>query len=222
MNNENQENRWQAVHAAASHNDWPTLITLLRSGFAIDVRDDQGDSPLYVAARLGRLEAVRKLVQYGASLEAANDSGHTPLMAAVVAENVEVVRFLLGAHASIKASTPGTGQTVLHWALAHPPKSPEAVAAIVRQLVASGANVNEKSRDGTTPLMQAAWFGSDPVLNALLESGADPRMADSRGRNPAQLARERGHATAATLLENFTPQRNQESFGSKLRRWWQG
>lgn len=222
MNDQNQENRWQPVHAAATHHDWPTLLNLLRSGFAIDVRDDQGDSPLYVAARQGRLEAVRKLMQYGASLEAANDSGHTPLMAAVVAENIEVVQLLLRAHASIKASTPGTGQTVLHWAVAHPPKNPVAVATIIRQLVNAGANVNEKSRDGATPLIQAAWFGSEPVLNALLECGADPRLADASGRKPAQLAKERGHHSAAALLENFTPHRHQESFASKLRRWWQG
>jgi ankyrin repeat protein len=216
---------WKNVHAAVSHNDWPTLIALLKSGHSIDAGDEQGDSPLYVACHLGQGEAVKKLVQFGANLEARNDAGHTPLMAAAVSENVEAVEVLLKARANAKAKCSANQQTVLHWALAHPPKDPSKVAAIVRMLLAAGAEVNQKARDGTTPLMQATWFGSEHVIPVLLGCGADPNLGDNRGRNACQLAKERGFSNICQLLESAVAAlktRKKESLSSKLARWWNG
>lgn len=53
---------------------------------------------------------------------------------------------------------------------------------------------------GMTPLMWAAWLGHVPLLQRLLERGADASAQDSRGATALMLAAERGHLEAARLL----------------------
>ncbi len=215
----------QAVHAAASHGDWPGLLSLLKSGESIDARDEDGDAPLHIACRLERVEAVRKLIQMGANVEAANDAGLRPLMAAVLAENLEIVQALIKARANVKAVTTSNGQTVLHWAVAHPPKKTEQVGAIVQALVGAGAEVNGRSRDGTTPLMQAAWFGSEAAVEVLLAAGAKGDLRDERGRSASELARERGFMQVAERIEaavEAAKNVKKESLGARVMRWWRG
>jgi cytohesin len=48
--------------------------------------------------------------------------------------------------------------------------------------------VNARSRSGETPLHYAARAGSARVVKLLLESGADPRAKDARGRTPSYVA----------------------------------
>lgn len=68
-------NQTSGMHAAVEHLDWPTVIAMIRGGQSIDVGDEQGNSPLANACRAGRIEAVRKLIQFGANVEATNDGG---------------------------------------------------------------------------------------------------------------------------------------------------
>jgi len=220
--NAGMENAGPSLHAAVEHLDWSAVVALLKRGQSIDARDEQGNSPLLAACRSGRIEAVRKLIQFGANVEAANDAGHTPLIAAVLAEEAEAVQALLKAGARVTAATGLNAYTVLHWALAKPPRNPEKVAAIVQMLLLAGAGVNHQSRDGTTPLMHAAWYGSERAASVLLERGADPELGDSRGRLALSLARERGHESIGRLLETAIAAKNRKKQGafSKFVRWW--
>jgi uncharacterized protein len=213
----------QELHAAVEHLDWTAVVAMLRSGLSIDAGDEQGNSPLAVACRAGRMEAVRKLIQFGANVEAANDAGHTPLNWAVLAEEPEAVQALLKAHARVNTVTGVNAYTVLHWALAKPPRDPDKVGIIVQNLLEAGSEANHKSRDGTTPLMHAAWYGVERAASILLERGADPQMGDNRGRNALALANERGHENIAKLLQSVitaAQNRKPESAVRKFVRWW--
>jgi ankyrin repeat protein len=66
-------------------------------------------------------------------------------------------------------------------------------------LINKGADVNAKSEDdfggftqliaaGSTPLHVVAVKGKPPVIELLLESGADPNAIDRRGYTPAEQA----------------------------------
>jgi ankyrin repeat protein len=62
---------------------------------------------------------------------------------------------------------------------------------IIRVLLAHGANVNDRQRDGTTPLLAACLqWKNDPVqfwqmtIQTLLENGADVNARDARGTTP--------------------------------------
>jgi len=55
----------------------------------------------------------------------------------------------------------------------------------VRELVAHGAPVDARCRDGRTPLINAArhYASSARLLRSLLRHGADPRLVDDSGKS---------------------------------------
>ncbi|MBN2211895.1 MAG: ankyrin repeat domain-containing protein [Sedimentisphaerales bacterium] len=67
---------------------------------------DVGDSPLHCAARWGRIEIVKMLIEAGARIDQTNALGQTPLHYAVVYQHSEVIRALLkaGADPTIKTN----------------------------------------------------------------------------------------------------------------------
>jgi ankyrin repeat protein len=67
---------------------------------------DVGDTPLHSAARWGRINIVKMLIEAGAEIDSGNVLNQTPLHYAVVYQHPEVVKALLaaGANPSIKTS----------------------------------------------------------------------------------------------------------------------
>ena len=61
----------------------PTVERLLSDGADPNASDDDGSTPLHLAACMGQANAVRVLVANGAAVNAIDDAGHTPLHAAV-------------------------------------------------------------------------------------------------------------------------------------------
>ena len=57
-------------------------------------------------------------------------------------------------------------------------------AAVVRSLLAKGANPNTATSDGFTPLMAGVKSGNAEVVTALVTAGADPNAADKNGWTP--------------------------------------
>ena len=71
----------------------------------------------------------------------------------------------------------------------------------VKHLVKSGANVDERTTTGFTPLMLAAATNKSPaVVKHLLKAGADKTMQTPDGRQAVDFARERGASKIVSLL----------------------
>ncbi|EGD78869.1 hypothetical protein PTSG_01846 [Salpingoeca rosetta] len=60
--------------------------------------------------------------------------------------------------------------------------------AAVNLLISRGADVNAQGRFDRTPLYRAAFGGHADVVSVLLEAGGDPRVYDSEGITPAEVA----------------------------------
>ena len=60
--------------------------------------------------------------------------------------------------------------------------------AVVRELLARGANVNAATNDGSTPLIRASSHGHVEVVRALLAAGADKRFMENNGATATSLA----------------------------------
>jgi len=50
----------------------------------------------------------------------------------------------------------------------------------VKQLLAEGVDVNGRSNSGATPLTSAVEMNSAPVVELLLQKGADPNLKDRK------------------------------------------
>jgi ankyrin repeat protein len=68
-------------------------------------------------------------------------------------------------------------------------------------LLKKGASPNTKrSKDGWTPLHQAASRGVASIVSVLLEHGADPGAKDDNGQTPHDVAREKKRTSVVKLL----------------------
>ena len=66
--------------------------------------------------------------------------------------------------------------------------SQEGQLDVVRELLARGASVNAATNTGSTPLIQACWFGHIEVVRALLAAGADKHHVDNAGNTATSAA----------------------------------
>ena len=71
---------------------------------------------------------------------------------------------------------------------------------IVERLLAQGADVNAKNRDGVTPLHMVAHAGHKDVVEILLAQGANVNAEDIDALTPLDYARKQGKSEVATLL----------------------
>jgi len=161
---------------------------------------------LHVAASEGELEEVMKLLSEGLPVDVADPCQRTPLHCAAEEGHTAVVVALLAAGASAK-SCDSSGYTPLHAAVAS-----SADAALLRALVAAGADVNARtterpdvrSGDEPPPCASALHFAVGlrlpDAVQALLEAGADVDAEDGNGVRPLAVALEQGDAALTNLL----------------------
>ena len=91
----------QLMHAIANR-DVQRVGVLLVAGAQPDAVVN-GNTPLMLAAKVGNLQVVEKILEYGAKVDnsALNSERRTPLMVSITSNNAEVVALLLGRGASV-------------------------------------------------------------------------------------------------------------------------
>ena len=164
---------------------WPALAGG-KEGAGSDVE------AFFKAALHGSLSEVRSMVAADRTLVAARGRfGFTVLHELASEERFEVVEFLLGAGADPNAQGED-GIAPLHGA-SHP--------QFVELLCRRGARVDIRTNTGDTPLHSiASERGKDDVLQALLRSGADPRLTNKAGKTPYDIARSRADEAKMRIL----------------------
>ena len=75
--------------------DFPADVTL-----SVSTRDEFGNTPLHIAARMGEIDHVELLIANGANVDAIGEDGATPLHDAAGYGRVAVVKALLAAGAN--------------------------------------------------------------------------------------------------------------------------
>ena len=165
-----------------------------------DARDAHGRTPLHVAAYGGRHRAMRALVAAGADPNALEKDRYDIVTIAAVANDLPTLREALKLGASARNVTSRYDGTALIAAahLGH--------AEAVRVLIQAGAPLDHVNNLGWTALIESIVLGDGgarhtDTLRALVEAGASVNLPDREGRTPLALARRRGHAAMADLLE---------------------
>lgn len=131
--------------------------------------------------RAANEEVLNILLQAGADADAVDAVGTTPLSRASSMGNLAALSILLGHGVSLKPDLP-----------ADPPLLYVGNPTVAKILLRAGADVNQPSRYGVTPLMYAVSRGNDALARLYLEAGADPRLKDSRGNTALHLVRSPG------------------------------
>jgi ankyrin repeat protein len=140
-----------------------------------------------------RLEKRPPLFGFGGGWFRANYTGATPFMLAAVGGNVSVMRALLAAGAD-PLLTAKDGTTALMAAAGYGRvhgesrvTDDEAVEA-VKIAVEVGIPVNATNQSGQTALHGAAYFQTDPVVQLLLDKGANVNTRNVSGETPLTIA----------------------------------
>jgi len=161
-----------------------------------DVNAPQADgmTALHWAAYQDDFESVELLVHGGANVKAANRYGITPLTLAITNADSAMVEMLLQAGADPNTMLPG-GETALMTA------ARVGTLASVKSLLARGAQVDSKDeKHAQTALMWAAAEGHAPVVQMLIEVGADFKARLASGMTPLLFAVREGRADVVRVL----------------------
>jgi ankyrin repeat protein len=164
--------------AACEAGDTAAMSELLETAPDIDLDypDEDGRTPLLLAALHDRAAAARFLLARGADAEAVGrwpGPPDGPLATAAALGHVATMDALLEGGASANAATGPDGRTPL--IAAAEAGSLDAVAL----LLSVGAVVDSKRADGATAACAAAAGGHGDVLRRLLDAGADVHVADT-------------------------------------------
>ncbi len=190
-----------ALHWAVHNNDLPLVERLLKARARAEVRNDFGVTPLLEAALIGNEALIERLLKAGANIETTDADGQTALMLVARTGNLAAARMLIKRGADVNAAEKWRGQTALMWAAAQ--NQPE----MVRELLRHGAKpdarsvVNDWKRQvtaepraqyrpsgGWTALLYATRQGCLPCVQALVNAGANPDLANPDNVSPLLMA----------------------------------
>ncbi|MBN1974173.1 MAG: ankyrin repeat domain-containing protein [Sedimentisphaerales bacterium] len=154
-----------AILEAAEKGDLEKVQSLIESGADVNIKNNGGWTPLYMASNGGYLDVAKVLIDKGANVNISNNWGWTPLHTASASGHQDIVKLLLTKGANVKTKRIG-GWTALHQAIAGGHRN------IVELLVNSGADVNVEKDDGITPLDLAEQNGKTEIVELLRKHGA--------------------------------------------------
>jgi uncharacterized protein len=212
----NSREKWKSQTAlmwAAHEGNAETIRLLLAAGAKVGDRSMFGWTPLLFAARQGQIGAIRALVAGGADVNEKLPDGTSALVTAIQGLNYEAANALL--ELGIDPNANGQGWTALHqivWSRRpqrgqnNPGQKPNGSMSsleLAKKLVERGADINARetrepnsdmegrnslNRFGATPFFLAAKSCDVPMMQALLDLGADPFLANVDGDTPLMVA----------------------------------
>ncbi len=128
----------------------------------VDIRRNDGASPLFIACAEGETDIVKQLLDHDANVDQCTPDGISPLYAACEAQNVDIVKMLLERNASVsKIST--KGKTPLYVACKF------GCLEIIKLLKDKNAKVNKGKNNATTPLYVACKRGYLNIVEELIQ-----------------------------------------------------
>ncbi|RKH18799.1 hypothetical protein D7Y13_38275 [Corallococcus praedator] len=170
------------------------VLALVALGADLEARDKHKRGALHLAASVEDPALVKELLRLGVSPEAVDARKATPLHAAAEHGSEACIALLAGGGVPVDALD-ASGRTALFDARQ---------ADVARALIEAGANPN--AGKGWTPLHQHARIKErGPVIEVLLQAGADVTRKNTAGQTPVKEALEHGNPHLAQLMGAKAP-----------------
>lgn len=166
-----------------------------------NIQDDAGRTPMHYAAQTGAADWLAFYLSAGADPSVRDQKGRTPLANALVASQSDIAGALM-AYLDQTGLRAGQDGVLLDVAKSIPGDFTLVTKMMVglRALDFTPDQVNARDSDGATPLIAAAAADSHALCSYLLESGADPTLADNSGNTALMHAAHIGSAEIVRLL----------------------
>ncbi|MHB9147311.1 MAG: ankyrin repeat domain-containing protein [Candidatus Amoebophilus sp.] len=187
------------VFMAAMQRNEEWMKELLKiSGIDINIKDDEGETVLHKAVRLGSQEQVDFLLKFeNINVNCKNKDQQTPLHEAVRYSNQEIIDRLLAKGADINAKD-NLENTPLDIAAIEDNKE-----TIQKLLSNSNIDINAKNRAGDTPFHTATRNKKLAAVQAFLQfKGIDINVVNYNGNTPLGIAARNGDVAIMKLLLN--------------------
>uniref|UniRef100_A0A8C6XMQ6 Kinase D interacting substrate 220 n=1 Tax=Naja naja TaxID=35670 RepID=A0A8C6XMQ6_NAJNA len=186
----------------------PALKAFLEKCKDVDERDENGQTPLMLAAEQGNLEIVQELIKKGANCNLEDSDNWTALISASKEGHIAIVSELLACNVNIEHRDMG-GWTALMWACY---KGSTEVAEL---LLERGANPNITGiQYSVYPIIWAAGRGHSRIVQLLLQHGAKVNCSDKYGTTPLIWAARKGHLDCVKYLLQMGADVDQEGANS--------
>ncbi len=141
------------------------------------------DTPLIIATKRSDTYFLNRLLEAGAKPDTPGRRRITPLMAALRAGHLQMAKILL-AHKASASEVDDDGAGALTYAVGA--KGVDLI--LLQELDDAGADPNQITRTGLTPLMIAVRTGRLDIVNFLLEQGADVNATTDQNYTALMIA----------------------------------
>ena len=202
---------YTSIHEAARVGNVEAVKKHLAAGTDVNAKENDELSPLHYAALAGHKEIVELLIATGADVNAKCVAGRTPIDYAMGLKHPEIAELIRKnggkSMLTLEAESKLSNLTVHEAAR-------EGNIKLVKLRLDSGVDVNEKNKNGWTPLHSAAWGGDKEIVKILIAANADVNAKNRIGWTPlynaktmeiAQLLIEGGADVNAKDEEGKTP-----------------
>uniref|UniRef100_A0A2C9L8D7 Protein kinase domain-containing protein n=2 Tax=Biomphalaria glabrata TaxID=6526 RepID=A0A2C9L8D7_BIOGL len=187
----------------------------------VNVKDDEGHTPLHFCCKSGHLVTLHYLLDHGASPHEVNIYGDTPLHLACYNGKLEIAKQLVSQTGQDSLTMENIfSETPLHSACTFG-KNLELVKFLLAQ---TSVDINYQGKDGHTALHSACYHGHIRCVQFLLENRADMNLvaavsdqsgdSEKREEQTALMwAYEKGHDSIVTLLKHYKRPNDESACG---------
>ncbi len=151
-------------------------------------------TPLYLAARIGKVDIIPVLLKHKGDVNATTlTEKKTPLHSAACSGNINIVKILVENKALLN-KVDETGVNALWWASQH------GHIDVCKYLIVHKIHINKCNRVGISPLAVAVHNGQTQVVKLLIEADCNIDLADFAGCTPLYHAVNSGYREIVQIL----------------------
>lgn len=190
-----------SLHNAIFNNDLKEFKEILstQKDRLMELRDEQGRTPLLFSTQLNRVEMAKILIDSGADVNARDAKQDTPYLYAGAEGRNEILAMTLQKGADLKSTNRYGGTALI-------PAAEKGHLETVKMLLKTKVNVNHVNRLGWTALLEAVILSDggethQKIIQELIKGGADVNLPDNNGVTALQHAQKKNYTKIVEILK---------------------